>query len=1413
MNNCVKQADITKLKVMVCPWIADKFDGVRVFTSGLDSGHMGFGVAIIMDSSLVKHVCKISEVPGQLLSIRLLFENKLFVSILGLYAGASLVVQFSQASDINFLVAKAVNETSFVILSGDFNEDGSHKCASFRKCFDLGLCNFCGVAKTIDYMLVSSSLVNTIMDHSVVGVEDFFDTDHRAVSVSVGLGVLLDVQLLSLYKQANKNCWKFDVKNTSGGKWLEFKNATAANASMLSDAFDAMWDVVCKILILSAGETFKKKWFKGYSSVFNKVSSKFYRLKLLVSKLVKASCLVFGGNFASLLDTWDRLDSIGALSIKSLFLLGSGFDAICSELAKARKVYYSLKMMESKRTEESRIRQAIEKRMESFEVDKGRTIRSVLEHPFHKMVLDHLVTGKELVLEPDLVKSKVDEIMEGWTRKHVVMLNISDTWVRQFQPLDYVFNDAFSEVMCSIGFNELLTIVSNLPDGKAVGLFGIFNELWKHYDRKVLNMLLLLLNFCLVHKSVLGSWKEAWVSMILKPYEWEGILTNTHPIVLIEMACKILSKILSDRIFSACSRFNVLCRDNAIAHFCHWFCGERCIKKEPRTVAGFMCDKFIRFFGDIHNGRINRVMMDFGLTNGYRVHDSLDQREVFLLLLWCIFYDLLLCEVKQQESMCGYRLNSHFISRIGQVEPQARLMSFFVAGAFVDNTIWVGGSRAATQHILNVAGEFFRINDILINNDKTVAIPINSQIANLSLTINDSSISIAKKSLLMPSLAKACSDVWFFVNFVLKKTILDKQFAYLVSVVLLSIISYRTQFSFVSVGVYNKWDSMVRRCLKSKSGLPLDFPNDAVYYPSLYNFKTFEQIQAESKSAAVLAFANSVGILGHLFSHRSHDLQALTHVYVSPSNNFLSGVVRIFSGCDLSLGASLASTFRLRNGTPMSLVLGEPRFLKCVLSLKHYSIAFVEQLRNRHGIAFIPVWFDISVWFLGSVVPFSGCSLLISDHASPDICLSRNFGMVCNNLLDIDTAVRLSVYTDGSLSGLGTVGMKAGAALGVKVSGLVSSTLTELQVIALALECVPFFHLVDLFSDSQAALDVCKSKSLLARPDFRNCCWIECRHIANIIYDKNLDVNWIKVKSHSSVPNNDYADSLAGVSASSSWWLLHRIGERFLRAGDSAISGNSRYFEVGSSSQVLVDSLRSDVDWTRSVSVWHLDSHMAAGFTNLHTAGFQTYFMKALHHQLPVTMRKHLYDRLYPSVVCLFYGDVEISNHVFSCSFDAVGCKHLMNTYAAVWEAHSHLSRSSLCISQLLSTCASNCVVGVALCKEFVFNNWYCESVSVFKNPRVAACNMVFFVCEFCAAFWDEIWLVCVRHWAVIEKDGLIPCDGSIFASVFGFSMGFSAGVVRLLGIADAIGICFRFRRSCLFFSGVCEEVSVHISV
>ncbi|KAG9292461.1 hypothetical protein G9A89_002945 [Geosiphon pyriformis] len=1137
MNNPVKQDNIVcRHKEM------DNLIIIVTETKLKNAGHLDSGVTIIMNNSLAWHMCKVLEVPDQLPSIKLLFKNKLSVSILELYAGASLAT---------------VNESSFTILGRDFNKNGSHKCASFKKCFNLGLVNSLdgSVFKTIDYVFVFSSLVNAILNHKVVNVGDYFDTEYRAVSVSMGVGSFLNTHLFLLHKQANKDYWKYNYKSANNAKWIGFRKETVVNAIMFSDEFsvvvkssdlDVMWYALHQVMCLSAKSVFKKIWFKSYDKVFNKVSSRFHKLELLVLKIIKAFCLVAYKEFG-------------------------GFDSANAS-----------------------IRLAIDKRMESFELDKNHTIRTVLKYSFCKVVLDYLVVDDKLILEPAPVKSKIDEIMKSWTK---------------------------------------------------------------------------------------NLWKEAWVSMIFKPYEWEGVLMNTYSIALIKMARKILSKILLDKISLACSTHNVLRSNNFL------------------ILRGITTQSSIFAIGLV-------------------IENVLEKDRKLWLVLQDMQkpYDLYLQESDQLSYnrfwFDQWLLSAQWTGPSGRAESQAGLFSFFAAGAFVDNTIWVGSSQTATQHILNVASEFFRLNNISINNDKTIAISINCRVAILFLTISGLFISIAKKRK--------------------PHHYLDKQCMYLVSVVLFPIISYRTQFSFIPLCVCNKWNALICK-----------------------------------------------------WSH--HPLLFLACIGISPSNNFLADVVCIFFGCDLSLSGSLVCTFHHWSGIPMSLVLGELFFFKYVSLLRHYGIAFVEQLCDYNSNVFSwstfkhwkrldlcgPVffWFDLSICFLGGIAPFSVSSLVS----------------------DIDTA-HLFVHMDRSLCGLGTVNMKAGAAiffedidmdLDIGVSGLVSFTLTKLQIIILALECVSSFRSVDLFSDSQAALDACMSESLLFHPEFRNYCWIKCRHIVNVIHRKNLDVNWIKIKSYLSILDNKHANALAKDAAASAWHLPYLVSECFLSADGIVVSGNFRHFVHDVF--FMVDGLHADIDWFKSSLMWHSNSYLAAGFTTLY-------------YWLPVAMCKHLYNRGYPSVVCLYCGNVEILDHVFSCPHDSTVHAHLLNSHALAWETFS-------------ASCVSEIEVGIALYKGFVFCDWCCESVSVFNDPKIKAKKIVNFVRNFCFAFWENVWLVCAKHWTFMEKHGLILHDSSTLMPIFGLPIRFSAGMIRLLGVAEAFGVSFGFCKFCSFFSGVKNLISVYIGM
>ncbi|KAG9307722.1 hypothetical protein G9A89_023287 [Geosiphon pyriformis] len=511
--------------------IMKKFDGVCIFTSGLVDGYFGTGV---------------EEISGHVILVHLLFKGKVLVSIIGLYTCA-----FS-------------GDHNFIVLESDFNKDKSIRSASFRFCLSIDLVNFFGIEKVINYVFVSESLISAVANHRVESVAEFFDTDHRAILVSVDLGGLLDMCLAGIYKHANMNCWKFKLKNVDTNNWRHFMECSSEKFLMKSAVFhDAEHDkVLRKITIDSANAIFSKIWYCKFDNTRNKTSSKFYGLELLMSKIVKSMKTGLSLKTNHLVNTWVDLDNDKASKIRAIINEDTRIMDIVHHISVVKKEYHKSKYHELKVVRDESIRAAVVKHMKNFCSDKGKMIKSILDQSFRKVVLNHLVVDRELILEPQTVKSSVDTIIEDWTKKHLVFDILPARWLDQYTLLEYIADNTFSKIMCNISLDKLLVIVKELSDGKAAGLSEIPNKLWKHSGSLVLNGLLSILNRCLKSGSVSTQWRKSWVFIIPKLYNWEGTLTNTRPIALVETTQKILFKILLDKISLVYSRCDVLHDNN-----------------------------------------------------------------------------------------------------------------------------------------------------------------------------------------------------------------------------------------------------------------------------------------------------------------------------------------------------------------------------------------------------------------------------------------------------------------------------------------------------------------------------------------------------------------------------------------------------------------------------------------------------------------------------------------------------------------------------------------------------------------------------------------------------------------------------------------------------------------------------------
>ncbi|KAG9285157.1 hypothetical protein G9A89_004372 [Geosiphon pyriformis] len=291
---------------------------------------------------------------------------------------------------MNSMITEAVNSSTFMVLGGDFNENGSRRSITFKFCLDLGL----GIKKTIDFIFIGSNLFFTVTGHWICSVFEFFDTNHEAVLVSIGLGGLLD---------------------TGFREYLSAKLLAVANKFLGVETHgnvDTMWGVLKRVMVELVNKTFLKHWFSEFHCTKNRLSSSFFGLELLVAKIVKKFGLGDLHSIHHLVKMWSTLDSIRTHAFADLVSLGEKSEVVLGHLSLVHKKYRKSKIHESRAAEKTSIRLAILKCMKNFCSNKGSMIRSILDWPFRKVVLDHLVIDDELILESGEVKINVDKIME-----------------------------------------------------------------------------------------------------------------------------------------------------------------------------------------------------------------------------------------------------------------------------------------------------------------------------------------------------------------------------------------------------------------------------------------------------------------------------------------------------------------------------------------------------------------------------------------------------------------------------------------------------------------------------------------------------------------------------------------------------------------------------------------------------------------------------------------------------------------------------------------------------------------------------------------------------------------------------------------------------------------------------------------
>src|SRR3954451_4460243 len=628
------------------------------------------------------------------------------------------------------------------------------------------------------------------------------------------------------------------------------------------------------------------------------------------------------------------------------------------------------------------IRSALQSRIDDFNSDPSRMIDSILNRRKRIITLDRCLDNshqdKLLLSTPDKIKYEVNRHFQQVAGTTHSNKNIPDDWQSTYQPLQNIDPTIYNELVTPPSADDWYRIIDQLPNGKAAGPSKISNEMLKHLGPQTKKFLWYIICGCLQISSVSNRLNLAFVYPIPKPKPWEFDLNNTRPITLLECPRKAFVKLLNSRLSSILIRHNILKghnfaglpfkstfdpihiidnikQDSLVRKSELWILLQDMSKAYDR-VNIFMLVRalerlkipfnFIRIILRIFLPRFNQIFTAYGNTEAYLVHSGIDQGEVISPLLWCIYYDPLLCKV--QASDYGYEMNCTWRPNV-RTTATTSLIEKIPALAFMDDTLWIAKSADDLTSITNIANSFFDLNDIQVNWAKSELLTSRKVATPFTIVHNNTAHQIVAR---LPSDSVRYLGIWISLAnnkaFIVKqiheevkaavtimknKHLTDKQLAYIFNTVIVSRIEYKSQLTLPSEQQCSRIVATYLAFVRKKLHLPRNTPTSCFTSRYLYNITHIHQRLVQNCSSAVLQMTNESNLLGASFDIRTRHLQQSEWFHENPlvlwpyddhnkNDDWFTTLLSILNRLNIRLNISAVKSNTIQGGvTPISSII------------------------------------------------------------------------------------------------------------------------------------------------------------------------------------------------------------------------------------------------------------------------------------------------------------------------------------------------------------------------------------------------------------------------------------------------------------------------------------------------------------